>query len=57
MQKLMVPETALSVVDEFALDVVVVQACAPVPGLLVSTDDGCGSSCDKVCASAVSNPA
>ncbi|MEB8339771.1 FxLD family lanthipeptide [Streptomyces endophyticus] len=58
MHNLMAKETATSVVDEFALDVsLVVEAGAPVAGLLKSTDDGCGSSCGNACASEVSNPA
>lgn len=44
---------------EFALDLRVVEAGAPIASLLRSTDDGCGSTCSNgstACASSVNDP-
>ncbi|MBA9003065.1 FxLD family lanthipeptide [Thermomonospora cellulosilytica] len=44
--------------EEFALDVRVVEASQPVGGLLLSTSDNCGSTCDgTACTSAMAYPA
>lgn len=42
---------------DFTLDVHVVEALVPVPALMRSTSDGCGSSCAGPCASYVEDPA
>ncbi|GAA4101161.1 FxLD family lanthipeptide [Actinomadura miaoliensis] len=44
--------------EEFALDVRVVEASQPVAGLLLSTSDNCGSTCDgTACTSTMAYPA
>lgn len=44
--------------DEFTLDLRVVEATEPVPALLRSTSDNCGSTCSgTACTSTMSYPA
>ncbi len=44
--------------NEFVLDVRVIEAALPVPGLLTSTSNGCGSTCSgTACPSFVGDPA
>ncbi|WP_150244687.1 FxLD family lanthipeptide [Nocardiopsis quinghaiensis] len=55
-----VPQTgAPAFADEFSLDIQVVEESTQVlPGLLRSTSDNCGSTCDgTACVSFVSDPA
>ena len=51
------PEADLrSDLDDFSLNVSVIEASQPVPNLMRSTSDGCGSSCAGACASYVDDP-
>ncbi|MFI1522404.1 FxLD family lanthipeptide [Kitasatospora cineracea] len=44
--------TGTAAVDDFELDVTIVEGADPVAALLRSTDDGCGSTCSgTACAS------
>lgn len=44
-------------IDEFTLDVRVIEAALPVGALLLSTSDNCGSTCSgSACTSLVSDP-
>lgn len=55
----MVNPLAPSAFDDFTLDIQVVEeATQPLPGLLRSTSDNCGSTCDgTACVSFASDPA
>ncbi|WP_326596575.1 FxLD family lanthipeptide [Streptomyces sp. NBC_01803] len=50
-------ETTVVLDEEFTLDVRVVEAALPVAGLLLSTSDNCGQTCEKdACLSTVEDP-
>lgn len=55
----MVNPLAPNAFDDFTLDIQVVEEAAqPLPGLLRTTSDNCGSTCDgTACVSFVSDPA
>lgn len=55
----MVNHLAPNAFDDFTLDIQVVEeATQPLPGLLRTTSDNCGSTCDgTACVSFVSDPA
>jgi len=46
-----VPTAPLDLDTDFRLDVRVIEGLAPIPALLRSTSDGCGSTCEGACVS------